>query len=273
MKYILLSSIFIMLLSAFAFADTIVLKHGRPIRAEKVWEQDGHIFFYLHGVKMRVAKTEVHRIVSTNQASPAPSAITNNNKAASIKAQKHTNTNKRSIKVEPLQIEEPAGVKTKEPLIGVRWSGFRDLSWGIDRSTFGKLKEVETASRLVEIKEYVRANEELKMGAARLDSIIYAFWRQKLYTITLWVEGSANYLALRHEIFNQFGAGLKSDQNQERYLWSDRYSDRMLKYVAADQTGLFWMRSKEIDSLYRLSQIKVPSSYLEAIEARILRTP
>ena len=271
MKCIFVTAICLILLPALSFADTIILRRGRPIQVEKAWEQDEHICFYLHGLKMRIAKKEVHRIVSTDQATPPQTANPIKKKTSGIKAQKSASTKKQATKDEPLVIEKPAGVKQKKNLNGVDWSGFRDLQWGIGRSTIGKLKEIKSRSPLAEVKEYVRANEELKMGNASLNSIVYAFWRHRLYTITLWVEGSANYLALRNELFNRFGVGHKSDQNQERYLWSDRYSDRMLKYNAEDHTGLFWMRSKELDSQYRLSQIKIPSSYLEAIEANVLR--
>ena len=271
MKSIFVIAIFLILLPALSFADTIILKRGRPIRVEKAWEQDGHIYFYLHGLKMRVSKKAVHRIVSTDHASPPTPANPNKRKTSGIRAKKPAGTKKQAIKVEPLPIEKPAAVKPKKPSNNIHWSGFRDLHWGIGRSTFGKLKEIKSSSRLAEVKEYVRAEENLIMGKANLNSIVYAFWRQKLYTITLWVEGSTNYLALRNEIFNRFGVGHKGDQNQERYLWSDRYSDRMLKYIAEDHTGLFWMRSKELDSQYRLSQIKIPSSYLDAMEANALR--
>ncbi len=270
MKCIFMTAIFLILLPALSFADRIILKRGRPIRVEKAWEQDGHIYFYLDGLKMRVAKKAVHRIVSTDPASPPSTAKPNKKKTAGIKTQKPATVKKQAIQVEPLSIEKPPEVKPKKPLNDVHWSGFRDLHWGIGRSTFGKLKEIKSRSQLAEVKEYVRANEELKMGKASLNSIVYAFWRHRLYTITLWVEGSANYLALRNELFDRFGVGHKGDQNQERYLWSDRYSDRMLKYIAEDHTGLFWMRSKELDSQYRLSRIKIPSSYLEAIDANIL---
>ena len=56
MKNIFVIAIFLILLPALSFADTIILKRGRPIRVEKAWEQDGHIYFYLHGLKMRVSK-------------------------------------------------------------------------------------------------------------------------------------------------------------------------------------------------------------------------
>ena len=270
-KCIFMTAIFLILFPTLSFADTIILKHGRPIRTEKAWEEDEHIFFFLHGLKMKVAKKEVHRIVKTDPTSPTPSVSTNNNNDSGLKVKKPTNTTTQTFKVDPLPIEKPAVEITKKDKKCVLWSGFRDFRWGIERSTFDKLREVETSNQLAEVKEYARAKEDLNMGNAHLKSIIYAFWRDQLYSITLWVEGNANYHALRHEIFTRFGAGSRNDQNQERYLWSDPYSDRMLKYISEDHTGLFWMRSKELDSQYRLSQIKIPSSYLEALEANVLQ--
>ncbi|MDH4010150.1 MAG: hypothetical protein OEU55_05495, partial [Desulfobacterales bacterium] len=80
----------------------------------------------------------------------------------------------------------------------------------------------------------------------------------------------ANYLALRHEVFNRFGIGHKRDQNRERYLWSDPYSDRVLKYIDADQSGLFWMRSKELNRMHQLTHIKTPPTSLKSMEAKAL---
>lgn len=108
------------------------------------------------------------------------------------------------------------------------------------------------------------------MGKARLDSIVYAFWRHKLYAVTIRATGHANYLALRNEVFNRFGIGHRSDQNRERYFWTDRYSDRMLKYVDADQSGLFWMQSKELNRMHQLSRIKTPATALKSIKAKAL---
>ena len=114
------------------------------------------------------------------------------------------------------------------------------------------------------VKEYVRENEDLKMGGALLDSIVYSFWRQQLYAPTIWTRRQSNYRALRNEAFNRFGVGLKRDQNRECYFWSDLYRDRIMKYEDADQSGLFWMRSKELDRCYQISQIKTPSTDLKA---------
>jgi len=265
------ATISLTLLPALSSADMIVLKSGQSIEAEKIFEQEGNIFFYLYGLKMRVSKRAVLRVTRTNNAESAlPAGIKRSAPEIRNRSNRTVQVEK-IIEAESLSVENPAGEQTKRNQPEIRWSGFRDLYWAIGRSTLGRLTEIESGTGQEEIKEYVRANEDLKMGKARLDSIVYAFWHHKLYAITIRAAGHANYLALRNEVFNRFGIGYKSDQNRERYLWSDPYSDRMLKYVDADQSGLFWMRSKELNRLHRLPQIKTPPSSLKSAEAKALR--
>ena len=266
------ATISLTLLPALSSADMIVLKSGQSIEAEKVYEQEGNIFFYLHGLKMRVSKKAVLRVAKINNAEPASTA--------GIKGSTSENRNgsggmvqvEKIIETEPLPVDSPAGKQTKKNRPEIRWSGFRDLRWAIGMSTLGRLTEVESGTGQEEIKEYVRVTEDLEMGKAQLDSIVYAFWRHKLYAVTIRAAGHANYLALRHEVFNRFGIGHKSDQNRERYLWSDPYSDRVLKYVDAEQSALFWMRSKELNRMYQLPQIKTPSTALKSKKTKALRT-
>lgn len=265
------ATISLTLLPALSSADMIVLKSGQSIEAKKVFEQEGNIFFYLHGLKMRVSKKAVLRVTKTNNAEPASPAGIKGSTSEDRNRSNRTVQVEKIIETESLSAKNPAGEQTKKNQPEIRWSGFRDLHWAIGRSTLGRLTEVESGTDQEEIKEYVRANEDLKMGKAQLDSIVYAFWRHKLYAVTIWAAGHANFLALRNEVFNRFGIGHKSDQNRERYLWSDPYSDRMLKYVDADQSGLFWMRSKELNRMQQLTQIKTPSTALKSMEAKALR--
>jgi hypothetical protein len=264
------AAISLSLLPVLSSADMIVLKGGQSIEAEKVYEQEGNIFFYLHGLKMRISKKAVLRVTKTQKAAAAfpagikePTSDDRNRSTRMVQAEK-------IIETDSLPVENPAGEQTKKNRPGIRWSGFRDLRWAIGRSAFGQLTEVESRAGRMEIKEYVRANEDLEMGKARLDSIVYAFWRHKLYAVTIRATGHANYLALRNEVFNRFGIGHRSDQNRERYFWTDRYSDRMLKYVDADQSGLFWMQSKELNRMHQLSRIKTPATALKSIKAKAL---
>jgi len=269
---ILLAAISLVLQPTLSPADMIVLKDGRNIEVEKASEREGNIFFYLHGLKMRVSKKAVLRVTKTNNAEPAsPDGIKGSTAEDRNRSNRRVRVEK-IIEAGSLSVETPAGEQREKKQLEIRWSGFRDLNWAIGRSTLGRLTEVESGTGREEIKEYVRANEDLKMGKARLDSIVYAFWRHKLYAVTIRAAGHTNYLALRNEVFNRFGIGHKSDQNRKRYLWSDAYSDRMLKYVDADQSGLFWMRSKELNRMHQLPQIKTPSTSSKSMETKALRT-
>jgi hypothetical protein len=260
-----------MLLPALSWADTIVLKDGRSIKAQNVYEQDGNLFFYLQGLKMRVSKKKVLRVLKTNEAELASPAAIRGDTTQDINMPGPGIETEKTNESEILPAEILSHEQTKKYQPETRWSGFRDLRWAVGRSTLGRLQLIEPHTGQDEIKEYVRDNEDLKMGKARLDSIVYAFWRHKLYAVTIRVKGHANYQALRNEIFNRFGIGHKSDQNQERYLWSDPYSDRMLKYNTTDQSGLFWMRSKELNRMHLLSRLKTPSTYLKSMEAKALK--
>ena len=265
------ATISLTLLPALSSADMIVLKSGQSIEVEKVYEQEENIFFYLHELKMRVSKKAVLRVTKTNNAEPASPAGIKGSASEDRNRPNRIVQVEKIIETESLSVDNRASEQTKKKQPEIRWSGFRDLHWAIGRSTLGRLTEVESRTGQEEINKYVRANEDLKMGKAQLDSIVYAFWRHRLYAVTIRAAGHPNYLALRNEVFNRFGIGHKSDQNRERYLWSDPYSDRMLKYVDADQSGLFWMRSKELSRMHQLSQIKTPSTALKSTEAKALR--
>ena len=299
---VLFAAIIITLLSPLSLADTIILKNGQSIEADEIDEREEDLIFYMQGLKMRVSKAGVVRIVKTHKTdaavptrinrkaavdqspsdklmqtekavkiNPSPSKKPIRTHAKPKRASNQVVPAKKKMKVDPQPSEKPSDRQTGKIRSEIRWCGLRDLRWGIGRHTLGMMQEIESRTDQTDIKEFVRKNEDLKLGKAQLDSIVYAFWRHRLYAVTIWISGHDNYLALRNEIFNRFGVGLKSDKNTERYLWSDTYSDRMLKYVEADQTGLFWMRSKDLNRRYQLSQIKTPSTVLKAMEANALR--
>ncbi len=296
------ATIILMLLSPQSLADTIVLKNGQSIVADKIDQHEEDIIFYLQGLKMRVSKSMVVRIDKTNAVSVAAPARVKRKAATPkppsskiVKAEKAIKTNpqptqtlsgknakkkkalhpgvraEKRMKINPQPSEKQTRTQTEKIRSETRSCGLRNLRWGINRSAIGMMQEIDTGSDQMDLKEYVRKNEDLKLGDAQLDSIVYAFWRYRLYAVTIWVSGHDNYLALRSEIFNRFGVGLKSENHPDRYLWSDIHSDRMLKYVEADQTGLFWMRSKDLNRKYQLSQLKAPSTVLKAMEAKALR--
>lgn len=53
--------------------------------------------------------------------------------------------------------------------------GFRGIKWGIDISSLKDMKYVRTDPSYGGIKIYLRKNDDLKIGGAKLESIEYSF--------------------------------------------------------------------------------------------------
>ena len=118
--------------------------------------------------------------------------------------------------------------------------------------------------------EFVRPHDLLQIGEAELTNIIYSFWHDQLYTVTIWTQNYSNYEALRGAAFERFGEGSRRNEPIERYIWSDRLSDRMLEYVKEGKYGMLWMRSRDLDRKLKLSKYDAPISYIKWLRSREL---
>jgi hypothetical protein len=130
------------------------------------------------------------------------------------------------------------------------------------------LQPLDGATDLEGVSEYVRPGDILYIGSTPLTAIIYAFWRDQLYTITIWIQGYPNFSSLREMVFSQFGPGRWSDRAGERYLWAETPTDMMLEYIRASEEGFFWLRSCELDRKYKLSKINRHTSVLKWMNSR-----
>ena len=78
MKYILTLFMTIFLLPLPTIADTIILKNGRQIQTDKVWEEKGLIKFTLHGAVIGYNKDSVETVIRNSE--PSVHAIVSENK-------------------------------------------------------------------------------------------------------------------------------------------------------------------------------------------------
>ena len=243
------------------------------MEVERTWEKDDRIFFYLNGFKASISKKDVLRIErKIIDQSDSSANFSQKTKKSSAKV---TNVTEKIPQKDAKRAEGRKSIKqvskpklSEKTLNHNKQNGFRDLNWGVNLVTLKDFVELKSDTGLEEVKEYVRENDTLKLGDAELKSIVYSFWRDQFYTVTVWTEGKTNYISLRNELFKQFGTGQRNDPSLERYLWSDASTDRMLKFMKDTQTGMLWMRSKKIDRRYKLTKLNVPSTYLKWMKSR-----
>jgi hypothetical protein len=258
----------LLLVPALILADVIQLRTGERIEVDAFWEKDGKIYFYYHGVKACVSKDEVRDMSARKSDLHRPSPRSVESTRVDHVERKKTGRNL-SEPNSPLPAGTPpqprlASIAPDRMPIPSHSTGFRDLHWGLEKAEINNLVALHTPSGLKNVKEYVRSQENLVWGDAELQSITYAFWKNKLYTLTIWTEGYQNYDALRKMALITFGTGRQSDLSRQKYIWSDEHSDRLLKYVQEDQAGMLWMRSKEIDRRIRIASYTAPFTYMRS---------
>jgi hypothetical protein len=246
-----------------SFADIVVFKSGKELTVEKTWQEGEQICFQFHGVKAAIPISKIVRIES--ESAEGNHSFTQRNQTPS--------DSKGSLPDRTGDVDQSAPISSgqtipREACTTLRKDGFCDLQWGTKVSSVDGLKKNQTISDLDDVVEYVRQNDILKIGDAKLKSINYAFWRDQLYTVTFWTKGHKNFTALRDEVFKEFGQGRQVNSNTERYLWSDTVSDIMLEYIKDGSYGMLWLRSKELDSQCKSSRVKSHVSYLKWMNSR-----
>lgn len=228
-------------------ADVVVLTSGEQFTSSKVWEEDGKLLFDLQGLVVSVSKADVATVIHGNdtpseQHEPAvpPSAA-------------------RSEQTPPVPIpspqKEPETMTAAKPPNGdsgtgpsiARGIGLDGLTWRMKPTQIAGIKKLNTDPSYGGVDQYWWPAGNLTLGDTILDGLIFGFWRSQLYSIMVWVDGHPGYLRLQQAVFDRYGRGLKSKSGLERYVWLDDNTDRMLEFDKKLNTGIFWMRSRDLD--------------------------
>ncbi len=236
---------FLLFISPVALADTVILKNGRELKVEKIWPKGDQICVIFHGMKVVIPQNKISRIEGSSD----------NLKTLRRKSGEDVSRGQ-SEDTAQKDLNASRSVSPKKLSAALRKDGFCDLQWGRKVSSVDGLKKKQTVGDLDDVVGYIRPKDLLQIGDIALVSVNYAFWRDQLYTVTLWTKGYSNFTALRDAAFKKFGPGIRNDLTRERYLWSDALSDIMLDYIQDDHYGMLWLRSKELDHQCRSSQLK-----------------
>jgi hypothetical protein len=95
----------------------------------------------------------------------------------------------------------------------------------------------------------------MRFGRASVDNIFYGFWHGGLYTILVETSNFLDFMALKAEAFRRYGEVRPEGDQEERYRWTGKGSDRLLAYDYQSDTGYLWMRSQ---SLHEKVKVRYP---------------
>jgi hypothetical protein len=271
-KYIISTVLLtIFLFPVTVLAEILILKTGKELEVEKTWQEGDLICFIFHELRACILPNKVLRIdrktkeqsniLDGKQDKKADSKMPDSERESEIFP------DQTKLKTQPISTSQ-AGIIPSESACLLRRDGFHDLPWGIKLSKVDGLKPRNSFSGLNEVIEYVRPKDILQIGDAQLKSIVYSFWRDKLYTVTIWTMDYSNYTALRDEVFQQFSISRPSDSSCQKHLWSVPLTDLMMEYDENAELGMLWLRSSELDRIYKLSQMNDHATLLKWMKSR-----
>jgi hypothetical protein len=248
-----------------ALADTVVLQTGEILEVETSWLSKDQVCFSINGLKLSIPKRYVKRIEGPPLSANHSLAKKGSDEVASVRA----NTNAAGTAAQRLQSNR--AVHQPDPFVRVAQTppgnAFRGLSCGDRLADIVGMQDMQTQTGLDNVREYVRPSDALKLGQAQLSSIVYAFWGERLYTISIWTQGFSNYTALRRELFERYGDKMLARKSREACYWFISPTDMMLEYWDEGQFGLFWMRSQELDEKLKGSTFNHELAYLKWIRS------
>ena len=121
--------------------------------------------------------------------------------------------------------------------------GFRNMIWGQDFTTFSDLVYDSTDPSHGGIKYYTKKNEDLQIGSATAEKILYGFWRDKLFSVGVFVIGNLNWEGLKSAAFEKFGS--QPDSNLDSFYWSNNSTIITLD-LGKNNEGVGWLRSRDM---------------------------
>ena len=240
-----------------AEAATIVLKNGTQLQTPKLWLENAQIHFVLDGLPAVIAPKDIARLED------APETVITELKKWAAAKPPPAKPRQKATKIPPAQATPatpptvPAATPpstlpapTAEPTaphesIAI---GFKNLTWEDQRTDIPGLKLFDEDPSFGGIQRYRQPQAQERFGNAPLKEVVYGFWRDRFYTLTILVAGKSDFEALKKEAFRRFGEGVKTDASREVYIWYGGLTDRMLEYDANAKLGMLWMRSAELNS-------------------------
>ncbi len=130
----------------------------------------------------------------------------------------------------------------------VSGTGLDGIQWQMRPADLQGIIKTSTEDLYGGIDQYQFAKNHPKFGRVALDGLLFGFWRNSLYSITCWIAGRPGYERLKAEVLDVYGTERQNRAGLERFIWRDPTSDRFLEFDDQLNTGIFWMRSRELDS-------------------------
>ncbi len=99
-----------------------------------------------------------------------------------------------------------------------RWDGFRGLKWATNIKDMNDPNMIFMGSSN-EVRVYMRSNDKLSIGDAKLENINYGFYKDRFFMLGIRAKGYTNFTALKDAVFAYYGQGKQLDEVKKEWTW------------------------------------------------------
>ena len=111
---------------------------------------------------------------------------------------------------------------------------FRGIVWGAHTDELSGMTKVHTRDSL---DYYVKANEEMTIGDARIKGVAYVFYKNKFCGAVIDFKSPLNFGIIKETLFELHGKGSQPRKYKEHYGWSGKNITLTLQYDDITQKG------------------------------------
>ncbi|HRY29086.1 MAG TPA: hypothetical protein P5079_03510 [Elusimicrobiota bacterium] len=137
--------------------------------------------------------------------------------------------------------------KENAPSNNKELAGFRGIAWGTSLQSISGLTEIKSGSS--DVKEYTRNADEMQLGGAKLDRIIYRFWNDQFFEVSLQTTGVINIQELKNVTFQKFGRMTQPNQFLEDYIKTMRTTQIFLLCPPVTDAAFLTIRYRPLQKL------------------------
>jgi hypothetical protein len=124
--------------------------------------------------------------------------------------------------------------------------GFRGINWGTSLSAVREQFRASPAYTSDGIDYYVRITDELKLGTAIIDRIVYGFWQEKFYNAELAYTGYNNFIGVKDTTAARFGTPKQPYWSTPIFYWESARTGIILDHNNPGNRGKLLLYSKII---------------------------
>ena len=107
-------------------------------------------------------------------------------------------------------------VPVSAPAFSNEPDGFRGIKWG---TKIGQAQGMVLVEDKGNEKYYARPDDKMKIGDARVDKIVYGFYRDEFFTVTIGFSTLMHFMSLKETLTNLYSEWAQQKE-KDKYYWA-----------------------------------------------------